>query len=226
MMKRRKVPKAPIKGFFFIILLFILLIYGFSFAEKIVKPAIFSIAEMKVKEIIIQIVNDAIHTEFAEDIDFNDFIMTKTNKEGKVVMLQANSVEMNRISSELALLIQSNFKDIISSHVKIAVGSIVGSQLLSQYGPILNLNVMPIGMSKVNFKTEFESMGINQTRHKIYLEVDTQAKIVIPFSMKTIDIKTTVPIAETVIVGDVPLNYIFVPKDQVLNLTDTNVGVK
>lgn len=218
--------KKSIKSFLFIVLLFVVLIYGFIFAEKIVKPAIFSIAEIRVKEIVIQIVNDAVHTEFSGDFNFNDFITTKTGQDGKVVMVQANSAVMNRLSSELALLIERNFQEIISSHVRISVGSIVGSQLLSQYGPMIKLNVMPIGMAKVNFKTEFESAGINQTRHKIYLEVDTQTKIVIPFSMRTIDIKTMVPIAETIIVGDVPQSFIFMPEDEKGNLIPSQDAVQ
>ncbi|MCT4564495.1 MAG: sporulation protein YunB [Maledivibacter sp.] len=55
---------------------------------------------------------------------------------------------------------------------------------------------------------------MNQTRHKIYLSVNT----IVPFISKTIEVKSTVPIAETIIVGRVPDNYTNVPEKDFLNV--------
>ncbi len=125
---------------------------------------------------------------------------------------------MNRLASEVALTVQDNIKQIKASSVKVPLGNVFGSQLLAQYGPKININVTPIGMVNVDFKTQFEQSGINQTRHKIYLVVNTQVRIIVPFSTNTTSVETSVPIAETVIVGKVPQSYIFVPENQMLNI--------
>lgn len=218
-----KKNKPARKLFMFIILVLLIAIYGFIFLENKIKPAVFNIAEMKVKEITNKAVNESVHTKFAGKLNYNDLIFIKTDNEGKVVLLQANTVLMNNISSEMTLLIQKNIRSGTTSQILIPIGSILGSQILSQYGPMIPLNITPIGMAKVNFKTEFEDSGINQTRHKIYLEVETYAKIIIPFRTDTINIQTTVPIAETVIVGEVPQSYIFIPEDDVSNLADPSI---
>ena len=63
----------------------------------------------------------------------------------------------------------------------------------------------------VDFFSEFKQAGINQTIHRIYVKVDTKVQVIIPFSNKFVEIGSEVPIAETIIVGDVPDTYIYVP---------------
>ncbi len=135
-------------------------------------------------------------------------------------MMQANTVMMNRLASEVALTVQDKIQDIRTSSVEVPLGTVFGSQLLAQYGPKLDIGVTPIGMVNVDFKTEFEHSGINQTRHKIYLVIKTQVKIIVPFSSNTTTVETSVPIAETIIVGKVPQNYIYVPENEFLNVVD------
>jgi sporulation protein YunB len=116
--------------------------------------------------------------------------------------------------------IQAQFRTIEPRKVTVPVGSIVGSQIMSQFGPSLDLKVIPIGMSRASYKTEFESTGINQTKYKVYLEMDSQARVLSPFSMKNIEVKNTILIAEAIIVGEVPDSYIFVPEDSLIDGAD------
>ncbi|MBQ3242755.1 MAG: sporulation protein YunB, partial [Oscillospiraceae bacterium] len=51
------------------------------------------------------------------------------------------------------------------------------------------------------------SAGVNQTQHRIYLQLDVEIEAVIPgFSAKT-SVQTQVELAQTVIVGEVPQFY-------------------
>lgn len=68
-----------------------------------------------------------------------------------------------------------------------------------------------MGMVDVNFGTEFEHAGINQTRHRVYLIVNTEAKVIVPFNSSNMHVTTYLPVAETIIVGKIPENYICVP---------------
>ena len=53
----------------------------------------------------------------------------------------------------------------------------------------------------------FTDAGINQTSHKVMLDVNATIKVLVPFSSVTEDITTSICIAETVIVGSVPEAY-------------------
>ena len=55
--------------------------------------------------------------------------------------------------------------------------------------------------------SNFESAGINQTRHRIYLEIKSKMGVVAPFVSKRVEVINEVNIAETVLIGDVPETY-------------------
>lgn len=200
------------KWFVCLILLVVLAAYSVVFTEKIIKPNLAAIAEVKVKAMITQIVNDSVHKQFVSNSQIKELLTIKTDQEGNITYVEANTTAMNKLGTELTQAVQEQYKWDNAVILNVPVGSIVGSQILSQIGPKLHLKVLPIGMSRVNFKTEFESMGINQTKYKVYLEIDSQARILAPFNLKNINVQNTILVAEAVIVGEVPNSYINVPQ--------------
>ena len=74
-------------------------------------------------------------------------------------------------------------------------------------------------MTKYDFETEFESQGINQTKYKIYIVLESSVQILQPFSKESVKITNKVLISEAVIVGDVPDSYVNVPKEDILDAT-------
>jgi sporulation protein YunB len=210
------------KGKFFtlIVILSVLLIYGFIVVDRNIKPTVLALSEVKARVIATQAINDAVKTKLKDDVRYKDLIFVKYDKEGRVTMMQANTVLMNSIASDVALEVQENIRQIATRDIKIPLGNAFKSQLLAQWGPKIKIDIVPQGTVNVDFTTEFEESGINQTRHKIYLVVITDVKIIIPLASETIRIATNIPIAETVIVGDVPESYINVPEEEFLNVVD------
>jgi sporulation protein YunB len=84
-------------------------------------------------------------------------------------MLQANTMSMNRIAAETALRIQESLRQMGTKKVGIPLGSVLGSEIFANLGPSFNIDILPMGTVIVDFITDFEEAGINQTRHKIYL---------------------------------------------------------
>lgn len=221
-MKRRRGRKKHLNGKWFIclVLLVVLAVYSVVFTEKIIKPNLAAIAEVKVKAMITKIVNDAVHAQFVSSANAKELLNIKTDKDGNITYVESNTAAMNSLATELTQAVQKQYKWDQAVKVGVPMGSIVGSQILSQFGPYINLKVLPIGMSRVNFKTEFESMGINQTKYKVYLEIDSQARVLAPFSINNINVQNTILVAEAIIVGEVPNAYINVPKDTAMDSTN------
>ena len=221
MKRRRKRDKRnSLKWFLCLVLLLVLAVYSAVFTEKIIKPNVAAIAEVKVKAMITQIVNDAVHEQFVTDAEARELLTIKTDQEGNITYVESNTIAMNNLAATLTQTVQNKYKWEDPVHLEVPVGSIVGSQIMSQFGPYINLKVRPIGMSRVNFKTEFESMGINQTKYKVYLQMDSQARVLAPFAINSIDVQNTILIAEAIIVGEVPNSYVNVPKDGMLDATN------
>lgn len=185
-------------------------------------PTVQAIGELKAQEVTTRAVNQAVSLVLEKGIKYDDLIFVKEDDEGSITLMQANTMAMNKVASDVALTIQEQLNQIKTTSDRIPLGNALGSQLLAQYGPKIKLTVTPIGMVDVNFGTEFQQSGINQTRHRIYLIINTHVRVIVPFSTKRIEVTTYIPIAETVIVGKVPHTYIQVPEDRFLNITPIN----
>lgn len=63
------------------------------------------------------------------------------------------------------------------------------------------------GGVNTNLSSEFTDNGINQTLHRIYLDIDTNINIITPFNVIGSSYKTRVLLVESIIVGKVPESY-------------------
>ena len=136
---------------------------------------------------------------------------------GKVSMVQADTAAMNYLSAQLIAGAQEQLRSADAQTLEVPLGSLLGGQILSQTGPNIVLKVKPIGSVKMDFETTFEQMGINQVRYQVSLMVESDARLLVPFSGEKISVSYRLPISETVIVGDVPDTYVFVPENEILD---------
>lgn len=86
-------------------------------------------------------------------------------------------------------------------------GSFTGFKLLAGRGPGINIRITPIGNVETDLKSEFITQGINQTLHRIYLQVNCQVEILTPFKDIAKDISNQVLLMENIIVGHIPETY-------------------
>lgn len=191
----------------------------FLYIDREIMPTVQAIGELKAQELTTRAVNQGVSIVMDKNIEYKDLIYIKEDSEGNITMMQANTMIMNRVASDVALTIQEQLNLIKAASERIPLGNALRSQLLAQYGPKIKLTVTPVGMVDVNFGTEFQQSGINQTRHRIFLIINTRVRVIVPFSSNTIEVVSYVPIAETVIVGKVPQSYIQVPQENMLNFT-------
>lgn len=192
--------------------------FVFFYIDNKITPTVQAIGDLKAQEIITRAINESVSIVVKRDIKYEDLIVTKEDEEGNITFMQANTIMMNRVASNVALTIQDHLKQIQTAYENIPLGSVFGSQIIAHYGPKIKLEVKPLGMVDVNFGTEFQQSGINQTRHRIFLTINTKIRVIVPFSSNTIEVTNYMPIAESIIVGRVPSSYINVPKEELLEV--------
>ncbi|MEW5954561.1 MAG: sporulation protein YunB [Bacillota bacterium] len=193
-------------GQFTILLFLLLMVLGmFLFIEYRIRPALLSIAEIQVTQLATKAINETVHQEVVRgNIGYEDFISIHKNIDGRVVMMQANTVQVNRIQTEITLEVQDSLRRLEGEKISVPLGQVLGSYIFASYGPRIGIRVIPAGTVKVNVVDNFEGMGINQTRHQIYLDFNTMVRIVIPLRSGEVAVATKVPLAESIIVGEVP----------------------
>lgn len=74
-------------------------------------------------------------------------------------------------------------------------------------GPGIKIRISSIGNVETDLKSEFTSQGINQTLHRVYLEVKCKVNILTPFQNIEKEITNQVLLVENVIVGRIPETY-------------------
>ncbi|MFU0801171.1 MAG: sporulation protein YunB [Xylanivirga thermophila] len=216
----RRIRKAK-KGMVPIIITLIILagIGIFIFIDRGIKNTLIAMSEAKVRYIATQAMNNSVEKILGSDINYTDLVNVLTDKEGNIAMIQANTVKMNLLGAQASSYAQQEITTLGDDGIDIPLGTVFGSNLLAGMGPNIKVKIIPMGSVSSDFATEFENAGINQTRHKIYLDMKTQVKVVVPLSSEVVYVSTRVPITETIIVGNVPDYYVNIDdKEKVLNL--------
>ncbi len=136
----------------------------------------------------------------------------KKMKRGNIKMISANIFTINEITSDIAINIQKSLDNYDDTWVKLSLGSFTGSKLLSSVGPNIKIGLSSIGKVNTDVRSEFVSQGINQTIHRVYLQIDCTVSILTPYQSIDTDVSNQVLLVENVIMGDIPENYFNVEK--------------
>ncbi|MDU7337461.1 MAG: sporulation protein YunB [Clostridium sp.] len=171
-------------------------------------PAVESLTVNSARQTAVSAMNESVLEELnADNITYDDLISLQRDSQGKVQTITTNMAKTNEIKAKITNTVQQNLHA-GKINTSVPLGTLLGSRLLHGRGPDIPLVVTLKGNVESDFKTKFESAGINQTRHQIYLELHTEIYSFIPGLHTATDVTTSVLVAETVIVGDVPQLYL------------------
>ncbi len=158
-----------------------------------------------------------------ENTKYEDFCTIERDSNGNIKLMNLNVININKTMSKIALDMHESLKKEKNGEISISLGSISGNKLLAGKGPAIKVKVEIIGDIQAKVKSELKSAGINQTLHKIYLDMECQLCITSPYKDVTENISTEVLLAEAVIVGEIPesyYNFNGLTKDDILNFTN------
>jgi len=172
--------------------------------DRNVMPTVMAVADAEIRAKATEIVNRAITNEYSKQFNYDQVIRVDKDSEGNIVMLKADTLKMNKIACDVALESQKELTKLGEIGIKVPIGYVTRNNILSYYGPSITIKMQPIGNVETKYSSEFESAGINQTRHKIYVKVKTTVRVMIPLKNNDIEVANEIPIAETIIVGKTP----------------------
>ena len=167
-------------------------------------PTILSIAQTRLVSETTLAVNDAVIIALADNGNYKDFVTITRNDNNDITMISANSALVNLLARNTAIMSQSKINAIKAYDVNIPIGTLSGIPLLSEKGPTVSVTVSPIGAVNCTFTSTFETAGINQTLHRIYIHVESKVDLIMPTSHLVVETITPVLVCESVIIGSVP----------------------
>lgn len=216
----RKSRKKHIKRRLIVISVFLLVIAGvWLHITYNVNPIIRTVSEEQVKALATTAVNDAALQVMNENPAYRDLVTVTKDDAGNITLIQANSPVISELSGRTTLVAQENIRKIGEQGIPIPLGSLSGLTFLTGKGPDINIKVLPVGSVATRFRSSFQSGGINQTLHKIFLEVSTAINVVMPGVNQSVNTNTEILITESIIIGKIPDIYFQMGRlDEMLNL--------
>ena len=196
---KQKIKKLILK---IIIIIFILLVIFFKAAY----PIFIASCETEATSTAINILNDEVN-EAMIIYTYDDLVNVVKDDNGSVSYIEAKIVPINQLITEITGNIQAEIDNTDSVIVDINLGTISGISILSNISPKLKIKLESGGAIESEISSEFTSVGINQTLHRIYLNLECKIEILTPFETIAKSISAEVLLTETIIVGDVPSSY-------------------
>lgn len=193
--------------------------------NKVIYPLFSKKCIYQAKVLITKISNEETE-KIMEQYTYKDLVHIEQDENGNVTFLESNVVAINKIKSEIVKEIQNRFLETQDTTIEMRVGAFTGSRLLSSLGPEIEIEVLPSGTISSSLETEFYSVGVNQSIHRIYLNVNCSVSILSPFESVSQSIDNKILLSESIIVGTTPDSYYDIkgvtemtPEDQ-LNFID------
>ena len=180
--------------------------------DSALRPTLTALARARVENAVTRIVNDAVNgTLTSEAISYSDLVTLEKDAAGQVSVLAANTAQLNALRAEILGEVLAQVEQLDSQELGVPLGSLTGFATASDLGPVLPVRVLTAAVPTADFENVFTSTGINQTLHRIMLNVRVECTLLIPGGTVDTAVEAQVCAAETLLVGQVPDAYLELP---------------
>lgn len=128
--------------------------------------------------------------------------------DGEILALSADTQQINQIRGQVVQAALDTLAQVEVHTLGVPLGSLFDFDLLWAKGPEVEVHSLVAGTVTTQVRSEFQSAGINQTLHRVLLDVEVPLAVLLPGSRGYTVAQLTLCMAETVVVGKVPQTYL------------------
>lgn len=182
--------------------------YTVVFVKEQIQPPIREMAALAAHQMAAEVINKTLYKEILPGVNYERLVSARQDPDGQLRYLQTDTAALGELVTSAGTAIKENLKTLENAEIKIPLGMVSGLYLFSNLGPEIAVPLRPMGTVDVNISDSFTQAGINQVKHTIYMEIKTEVRIVIPFMEDIEEVNMRLPLADSVIVGQVPEIYL------------------
>ncbi|MGN0788314.1 MAG: sporulation protein YunB [Christensenellales bacterium] len=195
-----------------VVLIVVLSVYSFNAARSNLIDFVDEYTSANITAELVDGINNAV-LKILSDNDtyrnYDNFVEITVGSDGNVSLINVNMLMVNLLLCDLTEKTQINVNNLCKEKIyNVPFYAITGSLMLAQLGKNIEIEVKPIGHVECKLTSAFDGVSINQTLHRIYVEVTARVKMILPLYVKDLYVKTKIVVAENVIVGKVPEVYL------------------
>ena len=206
---RRFVPERKANTIIFrAVSLFLVLSVITVICDMKMRPVIETVGGTALKNSLSNVLDGTVNEIVDElGVRYGDMVNIEKNPEGTIAAITLNSSYINGYKADLSDRCSDRLAQFDKMTVPIPMSSIIGLAFFDN--PLFNIDVTATiyGFAVTDVISKFESAGINQTRHIIYLEVSASAHAYMGLVHLNESVDETIILVETIIVGEVPQSY-------------------
>lgn len=187
-----------------LIIILVLTAAFFLFRRKY-QDVIVALAQTQVINTTSDLINDAIDQQIATgDIMYDRIVYFEKDLDGRITALKTNMSEVNRLKTQVLNIINNEILALDASQLGIPLGNIFFPEFLSGRGLSIPVEILAIRNSDASFTSDFSEAGINQTLHRLNMEVRVDVSVLVLGRTESFAVNSQVMVAETIIIGQVP----------------------
>ena len=178
------------------------------------EPAIEDMAAAQVADEASDLIAEAITAQMErDDVSYGSIVALEKDGQGRLLALRTDMNQLNRLRNETLEIINRRITQSGESELGIPLGSVLLPALFSGKGPRLPVRVLTVSNCDAEFSSSFLEAGINQTLHRITMQVSMNITLLTPAGTQTVCVDSGVAVAETILIGQVPDTLIRTEKE-------------
>ncbi|NMB01867.1 MAG: sporulation protein YunB [Firmicutes bacterium] len=204
---QRSQPSWRIYGGLVLFIVALFLAVALMLVEGRLAPVLHTWAETRAMNLATSAINTAVEEFMAETLSNTTLAHLIRDGNGNLQGVQYDMGEINRLRSQATQEILLTLDNMEAQAFGIPLGQLTGLDFLATRGPSLPVRMIPVAGLTIKPLASFESAGINQTWHRVLLDVQVRMRVAVPLLSEEILVSTQIPLVEEVFMGTVPSWY-------------------
>ena len=195
--------------FLFIGAIVLLFVWGCRGIHRHLEPAIETLARSSAVNRMTKTVSEAVASCISGgQWNYGDFVITEASPEGRIISLTSDLAAVSLMKQQVELHLAEELGAVKEESFGVPLGTLTGWMIFSGKGPTVRVELLSVGDLDLQVRHGFREAGINQTQHQIFLDVSAAIHLMIPGKILEESVCSSVCIAETIIIGEVPDTYL------------------
>ena len=196
---------------FMLFFLFLLLLILFFIARLIHRwhPVLQSMAEMQAQALATDILADTMRDVLTESgIKSEDLVTYYYNPSGEIFAYSIDTVTIEKLAAMANTKMGEYLEEKKEFELDIPLGRITNNPLLAAMGPDIPIQVRVVGNPGVDYARSFESVGINEVNHRIWIEMELLIQVTTPLLTDVLTANMQFTLIDQTLSGKVPNTYL------------------
>ncbi|WP_332648999.1 sporulation protein YunB [Lysinibacillus sp. 54212] len=230
-MRFRQRSRKSSKFSLLLVSLFVMILLTIYFINSRLMPVYLDYAHVQTHKIASYVVSKAIDARTTKVLDINEIIEELPPGESEMIAVKFNTEIINRVRAETTTLVKEYLEQAENGDLSrlpnlenveydvgkmeagdgivffVPLGQVLNLPIIGNLGPKIPIRFHIIGNVHSDVESSIEEFGINNARVEVYIHLEVNVQIIVPFASESATVEQNIPVAMGLVSGRVPHIY-------------------